>query len=155
MHDQTLLQLIEEDLPYAGQLLELLRDESLALQGRDMELLETILAQKQSLIVLLEQNGRRRSHLLMQMGLSADREGLQALARQSHLGDALLARGDALSQLLAQCQAINAEVGQGIARQQVATANQIRILTGAEPPSLYNSRGSTAKMATYRALSQA
>ena len=155
MHDQTLLQLIEEDLPYAGQLLVLLRDESLALQSRDMELLETILAQKQSLIVLLEQNGRRRSHLLMQMGLSADREGLQALARQSHLGDALLARGDALSQLLAQCQAINAEVGQGIARQQVATANQIRILTGAEPPSLYNSRGSTAKMATYRALSQA
>ena len=155
MHDQTLLQLIEEDLPYAGQLLELLRDESLALQSRDMELLETILAQKQSLIVLLEQNGRRRSHLLMQMGLSADREGLQALALQSHLGDALLARGDALSQLLAQCQAINAQVGQGIARQQVATANQIRILTGAEPPSLYNSRGSTAKMATYRALSQA
>lgn len=42
MHDQTLLQLIEEDLPYAGQLLELLRDESLALQSRDMELLETI-----------------------------------------------------------------------------------------------------------------
>jgi len=93
--------------------------------------------------------------LLMQLGLSADREGLQALALQSHLGDALLARGDALSQLLAQCQAINAQVGQGIARQQVATANQIRILTGAEPPSLYNSRGSTAKMATYRALSQA
>lgn len=92
MHDQTLLQLIEEDLPYAGQLLELLRDESLALQSRDMELLETILAQKQSLIVLLEQNGRRRSQLLMQMGLSADREGLQALALQSHLGDALLAR---------------------------------------------------------------
>lgn len=155
MHDQTLLQLIEEDLPYAGQLLELLRDESLALQSRDMELLETILAQKQSLIVLLEQNGRRRSQLLMQLGLSADREGLQALALQSHLGDALLARGDALSQLLAQCQAINAQVGQSIARQQVATANQIRILTGAEPPSLYNSRGSTAKMATYRALSQA
>jgi flagella synthesis protein FlgN len=155
MHDQTLLQLIEEDLPYARQLLDLLRDESLALQGRDMELLEAILAQKQSLIVLLEQNGRRRSHLLLQMGLSADRDGLQALAGQSHLGDALLARGDALSELLAQCQAVNAQVGQGIVRQQVATANQMRILTGSEPPSLYNSRGSTARMASYRALSQA
>ena len=54
MHDQTLLQLIEEDLPYAGQLLDLLRDESLALQGRDMELLEAILAQKQSLIQIYE-----------------------------------------------------------------------------------------------------
>ncbi|WP_296253494.1 flagella synthesis protein FlgN [Pseudomonas sp. UBA4194] len=155
MHDQTLLQLIEEDIPYAGQLLELLQAEALALHGRDMGLLENILAQKQSLIVLLEQHGRRRSQLLVQMGLSPDRAGLQALAAQSHLGEQLLARGDMLTQLLADCQTVNAQVGQGILRQQVATANQIRILTGGDAPSLYDSRGSTARMLKPRALSQA
>lgn len=155
MHDQTLLQLIEEDIPYAGQLLELLQAESLALHGRDMGVLENILAQKQSLIVLLEQHGRRRSQLLVQMGLPADRAGLQALAAQSHLGAQLLERGDALTQMLADCQQINAQVGQGILRQQIATANQIRILTGGDTPSLYDSRGSTARMAKPRPLSQA
>ncbi len=45
MHDENLLQLIIEDLPPAQQLLELLREESLALFGRDMRMLEEILAE--------------------------------------------------------------------------------------------------------------
>ena len=40
MHDENLLQLIIEDLAPAQQLLELLREESLALFGRDMRMLE-------------------------------------------------------------------------------------------------------------------
>ena len=58
MHDQMLLQLMEDDIAPAHQLLELLKAESLALHGRDMLLLENILAQKQSLIVELEQQGK-------------------------------------------------------------------------------------------------
>lgn len=57
-HDENLLQLIIDDLAPTQQLLELLREESLALYGRDMPLLEEILARKQSLIVLLEQHGK-------------------------------------------------------------------------------------------------
>ncbi|WP_407315823.1 flagella synthesis protein FlgN [Pseudomonas sp. nanlin1] len=155
MHDQTMLQLIEDDIAPANQLLELLQAESLALHGRDMHLLENILAQKQSLIVLLEQHGRRRSQLLLQLGLSPDRSGLEQLAVQTQLGDAMLERGDQLTQLLHNCHAVNAHNGRAIQLQQAATANQVRILMGGEAPSLYNARGTTAQMGKPRTLSQA
>ena len=58
MHDTNLLQLIIDDFAPAQHLLELLQTESLALHGRDMPLLEEILAQKQALIILLDQHGR-------------------------------------------------------------------------------------------------
>ncbi|MPQ72041.1 flagellar export chaperone FlgN, partial [Pseudomonas sp. MWU12-2323] len=64
MHDTNLLQLINDDLAPAQQLLELLRAESVALHGRDMPLLEDILAQKQALVILLEQHGRKRTEIL-------------------------------------------------------------------------------------------
>lgn len=155
MQDQLLLQLIEDDVAPAHQLLELLRAESVALHGRDMVLLENILAQKQSLIVQLEQHGRKRSQILAGLGLTADRAGLQTLAQHSALGDTLLERGDMLTKVLDECQVVNACNGKSIQLQQMATANQVRILTGGDTPSLYDARGSTARMAKNRPLSQA
>lgn len=79
MHDTTLLQLIEDDIAPLQELLELLQKEAVALHGRDMSPLESILARKQSLIVLLEQQGIRRGNLLTSLGLSADRAGSRPL----------------------------------------------------------------------------
>ncbi|KJK05677.1 MULTISPECIES: flagella synthesis protein FlgN [Pseudomonas] len=155
MHDTTLLQLIEDDFAPAQQLLELLHTEATALHGRDMPLLEEILARKQSLVILLDQQGRRRSELLASLGLSQDREGVQQLASQSDLGELLLQQLDVLGKLLADCQAINERNGRAIQLQQSTTANQIRILMGGESPSLYDARGSTSPLAKPRALSQA
>ena len=155
MHDTNLLQLITDDFAPAQQLLELLQTESLALHGRDMPLLEEILANKQALIILLEQHGRKRSEILASLNLSIDRAGLEQLASQSSIGDQLLSQSDVLTDLIAQCQAANARNGQSIVMQQAATANQLKILTGGEPPALYDARGSTAKLAKPRPLSQA
>ena len=155
MHDQMLLQLIEEDLAPAGQLLELLQAEALALHGRDMQLMENILAQKQSLIVLLEQHGRKRSELLVSLNLPPTREGLEQLASHSDIGEQLLSSSDELTRLLTACQDINVHNGRSIQVQQAATANQLKILNGGEPPTLYDARGSTANMAKPRPLSQA
>ncbi|WP_442108979.1 flagella synthesis protein FlgN [Pseudomonas sp. NUPR-001] len=154
MHDTTLLQLIEDDFAPAQQMLELLQTEAIALLGRDMPLLETLLARKQSLVILLEQQGRRRSQLLASLGLSQDREGVQQLASQSPVGERLLQQLDALSKMLADCQVINERNGRSIQLQQSSTANQIRILMGGESPSLYDARGSTSPLAKPRALSQ-
>ncbi|MCO7518282.1 MULTISPECIES: flagella synthesis protein FlgN [Pseudomonas] len=154
MHDITLLQLIENDIAPTQELLELLQNEAIALHGRDMVVLEQILARKQSLIILLEQQGRRRSQLLASLGLSADRAGAQALAAQSSNGQAILARLDELSQLMDACQQVNATNGQIIQVQQHVTANQVRILQGGDSPSLYDSRGGTSPMAKPRAISQ-
>ncbi|EJL03333.1 MULTISPECIES: flagella synthesis protein FlgN [Pseudomonas] len=155
MHDSTLLQLITDDFVPAQQLLELLRAESLALHGRDMPLLENILAQKQALIILLDQHGRKRSEILASLKLPANHDGLEQLASQSSIGDQLLSQSAVLNDLLAQCQATNVRNGQSIQMQQAATANQLRILNGGEVPTLYDARGSTANMVKQRPLSQA
>jgi flagella synthesis protein FlgN len=147
--------LIEDDFAPAEQLLELLQTEATALHGRDMPLLEDILARKQSLVILLDQQGRRRSELLASLGLSQDREGVQQLADQSQLGELLLQQLDVLGKLLADCQAVNERNGRAIQLQQSTTANQIKILMGGESPSLYDARGSTSPLAKPRALSQA
>lgn len=155
MHDTNLLQLIIDDFAPAQQLLELLQTESLALHGRDMPLLEEILANKQALIILLEQHGRKRSEILASLNLSLDRAGLEQLAIQSSIGDQLLSQSDVLTDLIAQCQAANARNGQSIIMQQAATANQLKILTGGEPPALYDASGTFSKLQKPRALSQA
>ena len=155
MHDTNLLQLINDDFAPAQQLLELLQTESLALHGRDMPLLEEILAHKQALIILLEQHGRKRSEILASLNLPTDRSGLAQLAGQSSIGEQLLTQGDALTDLIAQCQAANLKNGQSIQIQQAATANQLKILTGGEAPALYNASGTFAKPAIPRPLSQA
>lgn len=155
MHDTTLLQLIEDDIGPAQQLLQLLQDEYVALHGRDMPVLEDILAHKQSLVVLLDQHGRRRSELLASLGLTPDRAGVEVLASQSHLGKQMLEQLDVLGKLLNDCKAVNEQNGQSIVLQQATTANQIRILMGGEAPSLYDSRGSTSPLSKPSALSQA
>lgn len=154
-HDENLLQLIIDDLAPTQQLLELLREESLALYGRDMPLLEEILARKQSLIVLLEQHGKKRSQILVSLGLPADHDGLAQLASHSSVGDQLLAQSKELNHLLSQCQEANLLNGQSIQLQQATTANQLRILHGGEPPALYNAQGSTSRLVKPSTRSQA
>ncbi|EFQ61767.1 flagellar biosynthesis protein FlgN [Pseudomonas fluorescens] len=154
-HDENLLQLIIDDLAPTQQLLELLKEESLALYGRDMPLLEEILARKQSLIVLLEQHGKKRSQILISLGLPADHDGLAQLASHSSVGDQLLSQSKELTQLLAQCQEANLHNGQSIQLQQATTANQLRILHGGEPPALYNAQGSTSRLVKPSTRSQA
>ncbi|MGZ7458670.1 flagella synthesis protein FlgN [Pseudomonas sp. Ma2-10] len=155
MHDTNLLQLITDDFAPAKHLLELLQTESLALHGRDMPLLEEILAQKQALIILLDQHGCKRSEILASLNLPTNRNGLEQLASHSSIGDQLLEQSDVLTDLLAQCQATNIKNGQSILVQQAATANQLKILNGGEPPALYDARGSTSMLAKPRPLSQA
>ena len=154
-HDEHLLQLIIDDLAPTQQLLELLKEESLALYGRDMPFLEEILARKQSLIVLLEQHGKKRSEILISLGLPADHDGLAQLASHSSVGDQLLAQSKELNHLLAQCQEANLLNGQSIQLQQATTANQLRILHGGEPPALYNAQGSTSRLIKPSTRSQA
>ncbi|MFC6337509.1 flagellar protein FlgN [Pseudomonas sp. CCM 7891] len=155
MHDENLLQLITEDLTPAQHLLKLLQEESLALHGRDMRLLEDILARKQSLIILLEQHGKKRSQILLSLGLPADHDGLEQLASHSSVGDQLLSQSTALNELLLQCQQVNMLNGQSIQLQQATTANQLRILHGGEPAALYNAQGSTSRLVKPSTLSQA
>lgn len=155
MHDTTLLELFNNDIGTAERLLELIDHEFQALSDRDLPRLQSLLADKQPLLNLLAQHGQQRSQLLHGLQLSADRAGLQALAAQSSQGEELLVRGDQLSELLERCQAANLRNGRLIRSSQASTRNMLGILRGNETPSLYDSRGSAARIGQQRPLSQA
>jgi flagella synthesis protein FlgN len=155
MHDTTLLELFNNDIGTAERLLELIDHEFQALSDRDLPRLQSLLADKQPLLSLLDQHGQQRSQVLRDLQLSADRAGLQALAAQSSQGEQLLARGDQLSELLERCQAANLRNGRLIRSSQASTRNMLGILRGNETPSLYDSRGGAARIGQQRPLSQA
>lgn len=155
MHDTTLLQALNDDISTAKQLLELIDNEFKALGERDLPQLEQILGKKLPLLSLLEQHGRQRRELLQSLNLSADQQGLEQLARNSAHGDELIACSAELSALLEQCQSANLLNGRVIRSNQASVNTVLGILRGADTPSLYDSRGSTARIAQQRPLSQA
>jgi flagella synthesis protein FlgN len=155
MHDTALLDLFITDIGTAEQLLELIDAEFQALTERDLPRLDSLLSDKQPLLALLQQHGGERSRLLLAAGLSADRDGLGTLAAGSALGEQLLARSEALSALLQRCQEANLRNGRLIRANQASVGSILGILRGGETPGLYDSRGSAARIAQQRPLSQA
>ncbi|GIZ13816.1 flagella synthesis protein FlgN [Pseudomonas sp. NCCP-436] len=155
MQDITLLDLFTADIGTAGQLLELIEAEHQALTERDLSRLEGLLQDKHPLLTLLQQHGSERSRLLQQAGFSADRHGLETLAAGSSLGGQLLARSEELASLLQRCQEANLRNGRLIRANQATVGNLLGILRGGDTPGLYDSRGSTARVAQQRPLSQA
>jgi len=155
MHDTALLELFSNDIGTAEQLLELIDTEFKALSDRDLPHLQSILTEKLPLLTQLDQHGKERSQLLTGLSLSADRAGLQALAAQSSHGELLLERGDQLNALLERCQAANLRNGRLIRSSQASANSMLGILRGNDTPSLYDSRGSAARIGHQRPLSQA
>ncbi|QMV65322.1 flagella synthesis protein FlgN [Ectopseudomonas oleovorans] len=155
MHDTALLDLFTTDIGTAEQLLELIDAEFQALSERDLPRLDGLLNDKQPLLALLQQHGNERSRLLQSAGLSADRDGLSALAANSTQGEQLLARSEELSNLLQRCQEANLRNGRLVRANQASVRSVLGILRGGETPGLYDSRGSAARIAQQRPLSQA
>ena len=155
MHDTEFLQQLHDDIGIAQQLLDLIQAEFAALGERDLARLDQILSAKLPLLSQLDQHGRQRSQRLTSLQLTADLAGLQQFAAQSSLGAELLARSDELGTLLEQCQSANLRNGRLIRANQSTVGSVLGILRGNETPSLYDSRGSTARIAQQRPLSQA
>ncbi len=155
MHDITLLQLFNDDIGISQQLLQLIKDEFQALGERNLPQLEQIIDSKMPLLSLLEQHGKERSDLLQSLQLSVDQQGLAQLASRSQHRDELLISSAQLSELLEQCRAANLLNGRVIRTSQISTNSILGILRGGETPDLYDSRGSTARIAQQRPLSQA
>jgi len=155
MNITPLLDLLNEDIGHAAQLLELIEAEYEALGEHDLSKLQEILASKQPLLATLDQHGKSRTQALVNLQLSPDRSGLKALAERSDKGDELIQASERLSELLERCQEANLRNGRIIRTSQQSTASMLGILRGSETPSLYDSSGGTAKIGNKRPLSQA
>jgi flagella synthesis protein FlgN len=155
----TLLSLFDEDIGNASQLLELIDSELEALNTNDLPRLQTLLNQKQPLLALLAQHATQRSQLLAAEQFSPDREGLMAFAARSEArgesGSLLLEKSARLTSLIEQCQTANLRNGRLIKASQVSTGQMVKILRGSDTPTLYDSRGTAAKIGHQRPISQA
>jgi flagella synthesis protein FlgN len=153
--NDDLLTSFNEDINHAKRLLVLLDEEFEALKNRQLERLQSILAEKQPLLTLLNQHADSRSQLLASHNLSTDRLGIQTYASQIGHSDALMHAADQLAELLVQCQSGNVRNGRLIRANQTSSTSLLGILRGGEPTSLYDSRGSKARIQQHRPLSQA
>ncbi|MFI8479443.1 flagella synthesis protein FlgN [Pseudomonas sp. NPDC078700] len=155
MQDSSMLQLFNDDIGISEQLLELIDSEHQALGERDLDSLQRILSAKQPLLSQLGQHAQQRAQMLQGLGLTADLEGLQALAASSPVGTELLEQSHKLSQQLEHCQSGNLRNGRLIRSNQTSTHSMLSILNGNDTPSLYDSSGSASRGLNQRPLSQA
>ncbi len=155
MQDTALLEQLTGDIVLARQLCALTDEEFRSLGERDLAALEGILARKQPLLALLGQHGAQRGKLLSSQNLPGSRAGLESLVSASGLRDAILAKSDELGQILDECQRANLRNGRLIRANQTAVKGMLGILRGNEAPGLYDSRGTAAKSAYQRPLTQA
>lgn len=155
MHEKALTESLETDIGITAQLLELLDSEFKALEERDISRLQEILGAKQPFLTLLAQHASERSHILSQLNLPANREGLATLAGQSTDGAAMLTKADQLGQTLELLQEKNQRNGRVIRSNQTGLAGALGILRGTDVPNLYDSKGSTARISQQKPLSQA
>ena len=156
MQDTELLQQLVEDIGSARKLLELTDTEYQALAERNLAGLEQLLTQKQALLALLTQHGAMRSQTLAKAQLSADRNGLIAFASVSSIGEDIVAQASQLDEILGACRNENERNGKLIRANQSAVGSMLKVLQGtSQTPDLYDRRGSTARSAYQRPLSQA
>ncbi len=155
MSNDSLHQLLLDDIGHAEQLLGLIDAEYQALQARDLQSLEKLLTQKLPLLSLLDQHGQHRSRILIEANLSPDADGLKHYASQSVDGEQLLQRSEQLTELIGQCQRANVRNGRLIKANQSSTSSLLNIIRGSHGQGLYDSRGGAARIASKRPISQA
>jgi len=155
MSNDSLHQLLLDDIGHAEQLLALIDAEYQALQARDLQCLEKLLTQKLPLLSLLDQHGQQRSRILIEANLSPDADGLKHYASQSADGEQLLQRSEQLTELIGQCQRANVRNGRLIKANQSSTSSLLNIIRGSHGQGLYDSRGGAARIASKRPISQA
>jgi len=155
MHEKHLSDSFTHDIDIATALLELLDAEFDALGQRDITRLQEILGEKQPRLSLLAQHASERSRLMAQLNLPATREGLAIFAARAEQGPTLLEKADTLAGMIEQLQHKNQRNGRIIRANQTSLAGALGILRGTEVPDLYDSKGSTARIAQQKPLSQA
>lgn len=146
MSNQDLQQLLESDRSQLDTLAELLLAEKNCLEQRDLEQLNTLLNQKQTVLASIENNDHTRRKLLAQAGVPADQTSLQNLKRllgKSGNNDytQLL---ESIENRLQQCRELSETNSIIVHRSRLNTQRALGILRGpATLAGLYTSHGST------------
>lgn len=145
---EQLLAMMQRESEAVGRLLALLRAEEQALAERKVDEIERITGEKQALLGDLESFGQARERLLSAAGLSADREGFEALLARADTGikSELDSAWSALRDDLAACQEQNLKNGQVLEANRRLANDVLSILLGnRENTELYGRDGTTTQ----------
>lgn len=134
-------QIIQAELNAAKQLLNLLKQEAITLEKRDLNGLATLVEQKSQLLIELEQGGLKRQKLLQARQLSATETSWQQLLASTRNPE-LSQLWQSLASLVSACKRENETNGKLLARSQRTLSNLASLIRGQTPSqNLYNRQG--------------
>lgn len=128
---------LRQDIKHSEQLLDVLQGERKALETREYDNLESLIAQKKACVELLETNATRRQRWLSQHGLNDDFSALSAVKQQA---PQVAARWESAAAAWRECQTAN-QVNEQICRRTRLVVERVLDILG----------GQTASSATYDA----
>ncbi len=128
---------LQQDITSSEQLLAVLLDERKALESRNYDNLDSLIAQKKALVEALENNAAQRQRWLAQHGMADDFAALDTARNQA---PEVVARWEKAAAAWRECQTANQINDQICRRTRLVVENVLNIL-----------RGQTASAATYDA----
>lgn len=139
--NNSICDLVDQDLTTSLALLHLLEREQEALQERDPEVLRELLEEKTGLLNTLDAGAQQRAEILTELNRPTDKHAWESLL--DALGDNdLKEHWESLKDTIVECQEINEINGKIIARSQQSVHSLMQILKGkADSPSLYTQNG--------------
>ena len=155
---KDITQLISNDLAGYRQLLELLTEERQLLVKREFEAYTRLLADKNELLTVLDQNSQRRVELLAKFDLPVDKKGLKTLFEGLEAEEAELAERDwcLIKDLINECTHLNDVNARITHRAQATTHHILKILRGDQGElSLYGKNGIRDERGKHLPITQA
>jgi flagellar biosynthesis/type III secretory pathway chaperone len=142
-----------KDLPATVELHKTLELERSALENRDYDNFQSLLASKKALITQLKQHADNRMHALQAAGFHDEATTLAAAEIEAPL---IASSWQQLAQQWQQCQHLNAVNERILQRTQLVVSQTLDILRGANSSNrLYNTKGMASNSATGRTITSA
>jgi flagella synthesis protein FlgN len=145
--------IFEQDIPTTSQLLDLLQQERSALETRNYDQFQHIIAQKQELVAQLESHSNNRQQLLLEAGFTDEPKTLSAADSQA---PAVAKAWRQLGEQWRHCQELN-EINERIAKRTRLVVGQVLDLLRGQNNSakLYTSTGDAKNTSSGRTITSA
>lgn len=144
---------LQQDITHSEQLLAVLQQERHALENRDYNDLENLIAQKKHFVMQLENNAKQRKRWLSQHGMADDFVALNAAKTQA---PDVITRWEAAATVWRECQTANQVNEQICRRTRLVVENVLNILRGeTAPAATYDANGYSHRSQDGRTISNA
>jgi len=145
VHKEQIAAILKQQIEAASDLQDLLTQERAALESRDLEAFDKIVAEKQTLVSQLDDLERTRNTLVTQAGYSGEPEKFDDYLTAEDQGSRLTKQSEQLRSILSECFQLN-RINAGMVELSYHYLNQsLAVLRGTEGPQkdTYGPQGKT------------